>query len=179
MKYFIKGLALCLAVGLTGATQAQTLDKAAEAAAKKLFDPTAIGVELTLQGEYVGEEKGKRVGAQVVARGNKSFHALVLDGGLPGDGWDGGQYGLLESGPLSEGRVEFRSPSDVATSAVLDEKGLMLKRGDQRTLLKRVERKSKTLGMRPPAEQSFYSAVRNRTWMRSRNAKILRARPRL
>src|SRR5262245_8493538 len=150
MKNSINGLALWLVVGL-GATQAQTLDKAAEAAAKKLFDPTTIGVELRRQGEYVGEEKGKRVGVQVVARGNKSFHALVLNGGLPGDGWDGDRYGLLESGLLSEGRVEFRSPSDDGASAVLDENGLMLKRGDQRTLLKRVERKSKTLGLQPPA----------------------------
>lgn len=151
MGNFINCFALGLLIGLTGSTQAQTLDKVAEAAAKKLFDPKAIGVELKLQGEYVGEEKGKRVGAQVVARGNQSFHALVLEGGLPGDGWDGGQYGLLESGPLSEGRVAFRSPADDGASAVLDESGMVLKRGDQKILLKRVERTSKTLGMQPPA----------------------------
>lgn len=144
-------LALCLAVMVSGEAQAQGLDKAAEAAAKKLFDAVMIGVELKLQGEYVGKEGGTPLGVQVVARGNRSFHALVLQGGLPGDGWDGGRYGLLESGPLTEGRVEFSSPSDAAVSAVLNENGLTLQRGDQKILLKRVERKSATLGQPPPA----------------------------
>lgn len=140
-----------VAVLLPGETQAQTLDPAAEAATKKLFDEQAIGVELKLQGEYVSKDGAKPIGVQVVARGDKSFHALVLEGGLPGDGWDGGRYCLLESGPLSEGRVEFRSPSDEGTSAVLDESGLLLKRGERKTLLKRVERKSATLGQPAPA----------------------------
>lgn len=151
MKVLLPSLALCLVMVLPGETQAQALDKAAEAAAKKLFDAQAIGVELAFQGEYVGKDGENRVGAQVVARGDKSFHALILEGGLPGDGWDGGRYGLLESGPLSAGRVEFRSPSDDGASAVLDGNGLILKRGDRSALLKRVERKSETLGLQPPA----------------------------
>lgn len=80
-----------------------------------------------------------------------SFHALVLEGGLPGDGWNGGRYGLLESGTLSQGRVEFRSPTDEGVSAVLDEAGLVLKYSDRQTILKRVERTSATLGQQPPA----------------------------
>ncbi len=152
MKKLFTGLTLCLGVVLSSQSQAQTLDKATEAAAKKLFDTQTIGVELTLQGEYVGKDGEKRVGAQVVARGDKSFHALVLEGGLPGDGWDGSRYGLLESGPLSEGRAEFRSPSDEGASAVLDGGGLKLKRGERTILLKRLERKSETLGLKPPVE---------------------------
>ena len=89
MKSFLKCLSLWLVVGLAGRTSAQSLDKTAEAAAKKLFDRKAIGVELELQGEYVGKHADKNIGVQVVARGEKSFHALVLEGGLPGDGWDG------------------------------------------------------------------------------------------
>jgi hypothetical protein len=151
MNRFVTSLALGLAVVLAGETPAQSLDKKEEAAAKKLFDAQAIGVEAKLQGEYVGKNGEKRLGIQVVARGDKSFHALVLEGGLPGDGWDGGRYGLLESGPLSKGRVEFSSPSDNGASAVLDDNGLTLKRGNQTILLKRVERKSETLGKEPPA----------------------------
>jgi hypothetical protein len=151
MKMLLTGLALGLVAVLAAEAPAQPLDKAGEAAAKKLFDPQAIGVELKLQGEYVGKDGEKRVGVQVVARSDKSFHALVLEGGLPGDGWDGGRYGLLESGPLSDGKVEFRSPSDDGASAVLDESGLTLNRGAQKILLKRVERKSPTLGKQPPA----------------------------
>ena len=128
---------------LTGVTRGETLDKAAEEAAKKLFDPQAIGGELRLQGEYVGIDGEKRIGVQVVARKDKSFHALVLEGGLPGDGWDGQRYGLLESAPGAEGRVEFGSPSEAGVSAVLDERGVLLKRGGHEALLKRVERRSK------------------------------------
>lgn len=151
MRNVVTSLALCLVVVWPGESPAQTLNKDAEAAAKKLFDAQSIGVELKLQGEYVGKDGEKLVGAQVVARGDKSFHALILEGGLPGDGWDGGRYGLLESGSLSEGRADFRSPTDEGASAVLDENGLLLKRGDRKTLLKRVERKSETLGQQPPA----------------------------
>lgn len=151
MKTLLTGLALGLVAGLAADAPAQPLDKAGEAEAKKLFHAQTIGVELKLQGEYVGKDGEKQVGIQVVARGDKSFHALVLEGGLPGDGWDGGRYGLLESGPLSDGKVEFRSAGDDGASGVLDENGLTLKRGEQKVLLKRVERKSQTLGKQPPA----------------------------
>lgn len=151
MKHLFCCLMLWLVAGLPRETLAQTLDKATEAAAKKLFDAATIGVELKLQGEYLGKEGEKRIGVQVVARGDKSFHALVLEGGLPGDGWDGGRYSLLESGPLSKGRVEFRSALDDGAGAVLDESGFVLKRGDRKILLKRVDRKSETLGLQPPA----------------------------
>ena len=151
MRNVFTSFALCLVISWSGESTAQTLDQATEAATKKLFDAQLIGVELTLQGEYVGKDGEKSVGAQVVARGEKSFHALVLEGGLPGDGWDDGRYGLLESGVLSGGRAEFRSPTDEGVSAVLDENGLMLKRSGRQTLLKRRERKSATLGQQPPA----------------------------
>ena len=121
MKKLFFSLALSLIV-LSVNISAQVLDKDTEAATKKLFHPDLIGVELKLQGEYFGKDGEKQVGVQVVARGGKSFHALVLDGGLPGAGWDGGKYSLLESGPLADGRVEFRSPNDEGTSAGLDDK---------------------------------------------------------
>ncbi len=151
MRIAFTSLALCAVMAWTGVALAQTLDPATEAATKKLFDAQAIGVELKLQGEYVGEDGDKSVGAQVVARSDKAFHALVLEGGLPSDGWDGGRYGVMESGALSDGRAEFRSLTDEGVSADLDESGLTLKRGGRQTLLKRIERKSPTLGQQPPA----------------------------
>jgi len=150
MKKLFFSLALSLIV-LSVNISAQVLDKDTEAATKKLFHPDLIGVELKLQGEYVGKDGEKQVGIQVVARGGKSFHALVLEGGFPGAGWDGGKYSLLESSPLADGRVEFSSPNDEGTTAVLDDNGLTLIRNNQKALLKRVERKSETLGQLPPA----------------------------
>ena len=140
----------CWAFGSFVALAGGALAQPDASAAKKLFDARAIGLEAKLQGEYVGKDGEKRIGVQVVARGNKSFHALVLEGGLPGDGWDGGQYALLESGPLADGRVTFRSPNDAELAATLEENGMMLKRGDRRFPLKRVERTSDTLGKQPP-----------------------------
>jgi hypothetical protein len=144
------GVVAGLLVSGLGAFSADVLDAAGLEAAKRLFDPGTIGIELRLQGEYVGGEGAAKVGVQVVARGDRMFHALVLQGGLPGEGWDGGRYALLESGVLEGERVEFRSVGDDGPTATLDLKGLTLKRSGGDLLLRRVERKSATLGMEPP-----------------------------
>jgi hypothetical protein len=110
-----------------------------------------IGIELALQGEYAGKDGDKTVAVQVVARKDKSFHALIFEGGLPGDGWDGKAYGLMEGGPVLDGRVTLTSPSHPAGRAVLKEGGLALTREGRNAHLERVNRKSVTLGMQPPA----------------------------
>ncbi|MEK0447360.1 MAG: hypothetical protein RLZZ399_2681, partial [Verrucomicrobiota bacterium] len=78
-----------------------------------------MGLEAKLQGEYTGILAGKPVAAQVVARGDQCFHALVFDGGLPGDGWDGSPYALLESSPLENERAPFRSTAEGSTTTAL------------------------------------------------------------
>lgn len=111
-----------------------------------------MGLEAKLQGEYTGILAGKPVAAQVVARGDQCFHALVFDGGLPGDGWDGSAYALLESSPLENERAAFRSPAEGSTTtALLAPDGLTLNRAGESSRLTRVERKSPTLGLTPPA----------------------------
>lgn len=142
--------ALVLWLVCAAAARAQSPDKAGEEAARRLFDPRSIGPEGAWQGEYAGTHADMQIGVQVVARKDRAFHALVLDGGLPGEGWNGGRYALLEGGMPAAERVEFGSPSDPGMSAVLGPEGLVLKRGGREALLKRVERKSKSLGMQPP-----------------------------
>ena len=66
MKKLFFSLALSLII-LSVNISAQVLDKDTEAATIKLFQPDLIGIELKLQGEYVGKDGKKQVGVQVVA----------------------------------------------------------------------------------------------------------------
>ena len=63
--------------------------------------------DFRVQGEYAGELRGQRLGCQVIALGGGAFQAVLLPGGLPGDGWDG-QTKILMDGRLEEGRTTFR-----------------------------------------------------------------------
>lgn len=141
---------LALFLPLLTTTLAQQPEASADSL-KKLFDATTIGIEAAYQGEYTGILDGKTVAVQVVARGDRSFHALVLDGGLPGAGWDAGAYLLLESEPLAGDRASFHSAGDDGSSAVLEQSGFTLTRSGKTATLRRVERKSPTLGLPAPA----------------------------
>lgn len=116
-------------------------------------DPAKADADYAYQGEYAGEipdANGKlKIGAQVVAQGGGQFKAVGYIGGLPGDGWTGESKietdGRLEgdavvfkgdmgTGTLKDGKIVIRDPNGV----VLGE-------------LSKVERKSPTLGAKPPA----------------------------
>ncbi len=79
--------------------------------------------DFLVQGEYAGENKAM----QVIARGDGEFDIVVFEGGLPGAGWNG-----TEPRPLD-------GDSDLVVD-LAESMGL-----------KRVERKSPTLGAKPPA----------------------------
>src|SRR6185295_19000170 len=61
-----------------------------------------IPVDFKLQGEF----KGDALGAQVIALGSGAFQAVLLPGGLPGDGWDGTNKILLD-GKLEGDKAAF------------------------------------------------------------------------
>lgn len=116
-------------------------------------DPAKAGPDFTIQGEYVGEvetKDGKRVfGAQIIALGDGAFHLVVHRGGLPGDGWDGGER-IEVDGKLEGGTAVFTA--DHGTAKAKD--GVLSvyhPGGDQHGELKRVERTSPTAGAKPPA----------------------------
>lgn len=114
----------------------------------KIADP-----DFAVQGEYVGEVNtgggGHKVGVQVIALGKGKFRAARYLGGLPGDGWDRSDARQID-GETFEGDAWFKSDNVIGklrngVIRVFNADGVAC--GE----LKRVERKSPTIGAKPPA----------------------------
>jgi hypothetical protein len=108
--------------------------------------------DFAVQGEYEGEivlNRGpQKVGAQVIARGAGKFQIRFLIGGLPGAGWDG-KTQMHATGMTQEGGKVAIAGKEIAGS--ISEGKMAIKDGMKiDTTLKRVERKSTTLGAKPP-----------------------------
>ncbi|MBM4023024.1 MAG: DUF1080 domain-containing protein [Planctomycetes bacterium] len=133
---------------------------AATAAARNpaYTDPAATDADFPFQGEYVGTVKHEagdaRYGVQVVALGDGKFSAVAYPGGLPGDGWQGTDK--ITGAGVREGELVRIEGVDLAGTkrrgeirggglVVLDDAGQAI------ATLPKVERKSPTLGEKPPA----------------------------
>ncbi len=123
-----------------------------DAKGPRYTDPEKVDDDFAIQGEYAGEvqtsDGAKKVGGQVIALGGGKFRAVRCQGGLPGDGWDGSERQSIEA-EARDGVVAFEG--EYATVTLED--GVMTvvtKDGRQVGTLKRVVRKSPTLGKKPP-----------------------------
>ena len=131
---------------------------AAEPRVVAFTDPKEAGIEYKLQGEYVGVlNRGKdagKVAVQVIALGNKNFRAVTYFGGLPGDGWFRGSEKYTGDGELKNDQVQFetRDRNTPNHFTVVLKAGTISLLRDQKAIaeLKKVERKSPTLGAPPP-----------------------------
>jgi Domain of Unknown Function (DUF1080) len=119
---------------------------------KAYTDPAKVDEDFALQGEYSGEVKTQdgdlKVGAQVIALGDGKFRMVGFHGGLPGDGWNGTERREAE-GSRTGGRAEFEFDGN---SVVVEKGSIVITDGGgaQRGELKKVERKSPSLGKKPP-----------------------------
>lgn len=110
-------------------------------------DPKEAGPDFKVQGEYVGEipNKGK-LGAQVFAAGAGKFDVYFLAGGLPGAGWDT-KTRMKATAVTQDSKTTITGGY---TGTIADGK-LTGKTPDGETFtLAFVERKSPTLGEKPP-----------------------------
>lgn len=137
-------------------------------------DPS-LPADFQVQGEYLGSvEGGNKLGAQVIALGNGHFQAVVLAGGLPGEGWDGKTKILLQ-GKLDGGKATFQpasgkrkylgnSPDEFSatspfppasqkdyTGTIANESFTGKTEAGKAFELKKITRKSPTLGDKAPA----------------------------
>src|SRR5262249_45119147 len=105
------------------------------------------GPDFVVQGEYEGTLGDKdKYGAQVVALGDGKFDVYFLAGGLPGAGWDGKTRQRVAT-TSARGKVLFATTD---WNGEIGNGQLMGETADKKLIgLKRVERKSPTLGQKP------------------------------
>ena len=105
--------------------------------------------DFSIQGEYGKSEAGAEIGAQVVALGDGKFDAYILEGGLPGIGWERGKSRIKLNGALKDGKVSFGAQE--GTSAEIAGGKITVKRdGKGDLVLPRIKRVSSTLAAKPP-----------------------------
>ena len=108
--------------------------------------------DFAVQGEYEGElgdQDGKQKwGLQVIALGDGKFHVVASAGGLPGDGWDRSEKREVD-GSTIDGTTTFKGETG---SAAIKDGVAKITTPDGKPLgeMKKVERKSPTMGKKPP-----------------------------
>ncbi len=108
-----------------------------------------------IQGEYSGTldvEGGKvKFGIQVIALGEQKFTGVAFVGGLPGDGWDGEDAPPVENIGLSDDKDKIlKFETDDGVALISDGVATIKDKADNVLgHLKRIVRKSRTLGKRP------------------------------
>jgi hypothetical protein len=127
---------------------------------KAWIDPAKAVKEdpgFSIQGEYGSAKPGAEYGVQVVALGGGSFDAYVHKGGLPGLGWTPEKSKEMLRGTRQCCNINFVPISTEKKQTVIKYKGficcgkftLTCPNGKQ-VVLPRIERKSPTLGAKPP-----------------------------
>jgi hypothetical protein len=110
--------------------------------------------DFAIQGEY-HYSKGKLAGGvQVIALGGGGFDAVVLEGGLPGIGWMPGKKRLVLHGERKDGKIVFADESGAINASIRNGRFFALESAsglfEGFPVLERIERKSPTLGAKPP-----------------------------
>ena len=141
MKYLTLFLILCAATLFAADSKPKAPEKPK---AETFLDPASGGRDYADQGEYRNDWGG----AQVIALGNDTFRVVFHHGGLPGAGWDQ-KIKLRVSAVLHGEGAKFGEKGYRGEIRGGQIKGS--NEADEPYHLKKVERKSPTLGAKPPA----------------------------
>lgn len=119
------------------------------------IDPAKVGPDYAVQGEYVGEittdDRTVKIGAQVIALGDGKFRAVAHMGGLPGAGWTRGKERQVVEGSRKGDITTLKDPDDPVVVTIKGGVATIVANGKEVGDLKKVVRKSPTLGAKPPA----------------------------
>ena len=112
------------------------------------------GPDYKVQGEYSGEldidGQKVKVGLQVVALGSGKFDAVAYPGGLPGDGWN--ETDKVRAKGATENGVTKLSGDGQGSATIADGVATVFSASGAKVgTLARLERKSPTMGAKPPA----------------------------
>jgi hypothetical protein len=154
------GVAVAAAAGLPTPAQEKKDPPKKEQPKKKeriaVADPAKAkeDPDFLVQGEYVGESKEGtdtiKMAAQVVAKGEGKFDVKFLLGGLPGAGWDG-KTTKKGTAARTGGKVVVKDDANLEVGTLADGKLVPGGKTGFSIALAKVERKSPTLGAKPPA----------------------------
>lgn len=125
---------------------------AADSKADTYTTAKEAGPDFAMQGEYVGkDEEGNAWGVQVVALGDGKFDVVGYKGGLPGEGWKRGDETKRGKGERTDDGAKFVG-DDGWTATMKEKDGVfsVMHEGNKVGDMKKVIRKSSTLGAKPP-----------------------------
>ena len=118
-----------------------------------VVDPAKTGPDYAVQGEYVGALPGLGngvLGIQVIALGDGKFRGVATTGGLPGAGWKRGDKTKVSEASREGDVTILKYPKDEVVVTIKDGTASVVVAGKKVGDLKRVVRKSPTLGAKPP-----------------------------
>lgn len=120
---------------------------------RAFIDPANVDDDdFIIQGEYTGENEGRKLGVQIRALGGGKFEALSYQGGLPGEGWDLDRNTITRvNGERAAGEKAAKFSKD-DISATVDGRGILVTnlQGERVLEMNRASRQSPTLGAKPP-----------------------------
>lgn len=145
MKTQILITVAALAVGAAGFAQDNKNKTWTDPEKAKAEDP-----DFSIQGEYGKDEEGQAWGLQVIAMGGGAFDAYLLEGGLPGLGWTKEKQRIKLTGKTGDAATDLASGDGKINVVIAGGSAQLKVDGEEAKSLPRIERKSPTIGAKPP-----------------------------